>query len=169
MVPHKSTRASPSQLACSFISPSSPPTMDPANYRARLLRDVFQDYLLPIFCWRCILSYLPYRWGVFSVPTYPVFVILWITTRSKIIEAQRERRARALNAKTIPCVRGRWPGNVDVLLKMMRAFKTSYVLDVYLQLFEEYQCTTLNLRLLWRDNVCFLWLLWRLLGVQDMN
>ena len=143
--------------------------MDPANYRARLLRDVFQDYLLPIFCWRCILSYLPYRWGVFSVPTYPVFVILWITTRSKIIEAQRERRACALNAKTIPCVRGRWPGNVDVLLKMMRAFKTSYVLDVYLQLFEEYQCTTLNLRLLWRDNVCFLWLLWRLLGVQDMN
>jgi hypothetical protein len=36
---------------------------------------------------------------------------------------------------------------------MMHAFTTSYVLDVYLQLFEEYQCTTLNLRILWRDNV----------------
>ncbi|KAJ3512593.1 hypothetical protein NLJ89_g3431 [Agrocybe chaxingu] len=35
----------------------------------------------------------------------------------------------------------------------MRAFKTSYVLDVYLQLFEEYQCTTLNTRILWRDNI----------------
>ncbi|KAF8900848.1 cytochrome P450 [Gymnopilus junonius] len=36
---------------------------------------------------------------------------------------------------------------------MMGSFKTSYVLDVYLQLFEEYQSTTLNLRVLWRDNI----------------
>ncbi|KIK65139.1 hypothetical protein GYMLUDRAFT_39531 [Collybiopsis luxurians FD-317 M1] len=36
---------------------------------------------------------------------------------------------------------------------MLRAFKTSYILDVYLQLFEEYQCTTLNTRILWTDNI----------------
>ncbi|GAW02064.1 cytochrome P450 monooxygenase CYP63 [Lentinula edodes] len=36
---------------------------------------------------------------------------------------------------------------------MLRAFKTSYILDVYLQLFEEYQCTTLNTRILWTDHI----------------
>jgi hypothetical protein len=46
-----------------------------------------------------------------------------------------------------------WPGNLDILLSMMRAFRKSYILDVYLNLFEEYQCTTLNLNILWVDNV----------------
>ena len=58
-----------------------------------------------------------------------------------------------MGAREIPRVVGKWPGNIDVLFKMMKAFKTSYILDVYLQLFEEYQCTTLNTRILWSDMV----------------
>ncbi|KAG6837575.1 hypothetical protein H0H93_006989 [Arthromyces matolae] len=58
-----------------------------------------------------------------------------------------------LGAKPIPRVVGKWPGNVDVLLKMLKAFKTAYVVDVYLQLFEEYQSTTLNLYILWADQI----------------
>lgn len=130
--------------------------MDPSNYRARLLRDILRDYCVPVFVWRFILSYFPYRMGLLSVPSYLLFIILCITTKSKLVETARERKARSLHAKSIPQVRGKWPGNIDVLLKMMKAFKMAYVLDVYLQLFEEYQCTTLNLRLLWRDNVCLL-------------
>jgi hypothetical protein len=65
----------------------------------------------------------------------------------------QEKEARLLGARLIPCVVGKWPGNIDVLLDMMRAFKSSYVLDVYLQLFEEYQCTTINTRILWSDTV----------------
>jgi hypothetical protein len=42
---------------------------------------------------------------------------------------------------------------------MIRAFKTSYVGDVYLQLFEEYKTTTLNLRVLWSDTVSPLFLI----------
>lgn len=56
--------------------------------------------------------------------------------------------------RMIPHVVGKWPGNIDILLRMMKAFKTAYILDVYLDLFEEYQCTTLNTRILWVDQVC---------------
>ncbi|TFY66527.1 hypothetical protein EVG20_g4563 [Dentipellis fragilis] len=53
----------------------------------------------------------------------------------------------------IPRVVGKWPGNIDLLLHMLRAGKTSYIQQVYLALFEEYQCTTLNTRILWMDQI----------------
>ena len=58
-----------------------------------------------------------------------------------------------MGAKPIKRIRGKWPGNIDVLFRMMKAFKTSYIMDVYLELFQEYQCTTLNTRILWVDQV----------------
>ena len=42
---------------------------------------------------------------------------------------------------------------MDILLRMMRSFRTDYIQDVYLELFREYQCTTLNLRIFWIDTV----------------
>ncbi|KAF9484616.1 cytochrome P450 monooxygenase CYP63 [Pholiota conissans] len=127
--------------------------MNPSNYRARLLRDIFQDWVVPPFCLRFALSMLGYELGYLTIPMHIIFIMLWATVKSAITAAKRAREARSLNARPIPCAVGKLPGNIDILIKMMVAFKTSYVLDVYLQLFEEYQCTTLNLRLLWRDNI----------------
>lgn len=36
---------------------------------------------------------------------------------------------------------------------MMKSFGKSYIMDIYLELFEEYQTTTLNTRILWSDNI----------------
>ncbi|KAH9475034.1 Cytochrome P450 monooxygenase 75 [Psilocybe cubensis] len=127
--------------------------MNPANYRARLLWDCFRIFVIPASVLSSVLLLLGYQLGLLSIPTHLGFILLWGTLKSLYAESKQEKEARAIGAKTIPCVIGKWPGNVDVLFRMVKAFKNSYVLDVYLELFEEYQCTTLNLRVLWRDNI----------------
>lgn len=127
--------------------------MNPANYRARFLLDLFQTFVLPTLVLSFGFSVFHYRAGLFSVPLHLLFILSWATTRGACSELWHDREAKSLGAKPIPRVVGKWPGNIDILFTMMRAFTTSYVLDVYLQLFEEYQCTTLNLRILWRDSV----------------
>ena len=143
----------------------SPITMNPANYRARLLLNFFHIFLLPTVVLSFVFYIFRFRTGLFSIPLHLVFILTWATVRVAYTELWHDRQAKSLGAKPIPRVIGKWPGNIDLLFTMMRAFSTSYVLDVYLQLFQEYQCTTLNLRILWHNNVrafsiLFLWNLW---------
>ncbi|KAF8151560.1 cytochrome P450 monooxygenase CYP63 [Crassisporium funariophilum] len=127
--------------------------MDPANYRARLLLDILRILVLPVFVLSAALSFFRCGLGLLSIPVHITFIVFWATIRGAYSDSKHDREARSLGAKAIPRVMGKWPANIDILLRMMRAFKTSYVLDVYLQLFEEYQCTTLNTNILWRDNI----------------
>lgn len=127
--------------------------MNPAYYRVRLLVDLFQSIGMPVLALSNVLSFFQYRLGLLAIPSYLGIVLFWAVLRGAYTEHKKKQEAKALGARPIPRVIGKWPGNIDILLKMMRAFKTSYVLDVYLQLFEEYQCTTLNTRILWRDTV----------------
>jgi hypothetical protein len=135
-------------------SSSFMPLMNPSNYRVRLLFDVFHVFVVPPVVLCLLLSFFQYRLGLLCVPAHLGFIILWATTKGALSQWKQDSEARSRGARPIPRVVGKWPGNIDVLLRMMCAFKTSYVLDVYMQLFEEYQCTTLNTRILWRDNVC---------------
>jgi hypothetical protein len=128
--------------------------MNPSNYRARVLLDIFHILVVPVVVLSLVLSFFKYRLGLLSLPTHLCFVVICAATKGVLSQAKQDRDALALGARPIPRIVGKWPGNLDVLLRMMRAFKTSYVLDVYLELFEEYQCTTLNTRILWCDNVC---------------
>ncbi|KAJ7078425.1 cytochrome P450 monooxygenase CYP63 [Mycena belliarum] len=128
--------------------------MNPGCYRLRLFCDLFRVFVLPSLCLWFVLRALDARLGIlFSIPLYLAFMALWAVGKGIVSRSNHARTARQLGAQPIRQVVGKWPGNIDVLLKMMRAFKTSYVLDVYLQLFEEYQCTTLNTRILWTDHI----------------
>lgn len=157
---HKTLLAPPlhTHHPCLFLflfSYIPPVKMASGNYRSRFLWDVVRWVLVPSIVLRLSLGVLNiHHLGWLSFPSYLGFILVWAASRGAYARAQQEREARSLGARTIPCVVGKWPGNVDVLLKMLKAFKTSYVLDVYRELFEEYQCTTLNLRILWRDSVC---------------
>ncbi|KAK7443501.1 hypothetical protein VKT23_015674 [Stygiomarasmius scandens] len=124
----------------------------PGNYRARLLLDLCQVVVLPVLVLLVLTRiYETHLW--WPLPTYILFIALWAVAKGLIEDILQSQERYRLGAKAIPCVVGKWPGNIDVLLRMMRAFKTSYLMDVYLELFEEYQCTTLNLRILWRDSI----------------
>ncbi|KAF7313194.1 Cytochrome P450 monooxygenase CYP63 [Mycena kentingensis (nom. inval.)] len=128
--------------------------MQPGRYRLRILRDILRNVLLPSLVLSLALRFCRVNLGpILSLPTHLVFIVLWATGRGILSDFAHRRTANQLGAQEIPRVVGAWPGNIDVLLSMMRAFKTSYILDVYLQLFEEYKCTTLNLRILWMDAV----------------
>ena len=124
------------------------------DHRVRLLLDLCRAVIIP----SAALSLLLLRRGQHTQPVLTLFlhvivIVVWAVTRHWIKRYIQSRECKRLGATPIPRVVGRWPGNIDVLLKMMRAFRTSYILDVYLNLFEEYQCTTLNLNILWVDHV----------------
>lgn len=127
--------------------------MNPARYRVRLFLDLCRTIVLPSIVLSVALNLTQRRLGLLTVPAHVFFIVIWASSKGALSKFIQDREARRLGAKPIPRIVGKWPGNIDVLLKMLRAFKTSYVLDVYLQLFEEYQCTTLNTRIFWSDNV----------------
>ncbi|TFK22513.1 cytochrome P450 monooxygenase CYP63 [Coprinopsis marcescibilis] len=128
--------------------------MHPGNYRARVLSDLCQSFLLPVVSARILLIYFDLPLSRLQTNFLSLAAIVaWAILRSAGIDYLQRTQARALQARAIPQVLGRWPGNIDVLFRMMKDFRTSYILDVYLQLFEEYKCTTLNLRILWRDTI----------------
>ena len=135
-------------LPCSRLSP-----MNPTRYRVRLLLDICRIICLPVFVFSLGLNITQKHLGFLTIPSHVLFIALWASVKHALRNHIQDREARRLGAKRIPQVVGKWPGNIDILLKMLRAFRTSYVLDVYLNLFEEYQCTTLNTRILWMDNV----------------
>jgi hypothetical protein len=130
------------------------PVTSPGRYRVRFLVDTFEVIVLPVALLRLMLWWFDIHPPFHQViPLYPASIAICKIATVLWRSLQQSREARSLNARQVPRVVGKWPGNFDILLRMIRAFKTSYVGDVYLQLFEEYQTTTLNLRVLWSDTV----------------
>lgn len=127
--------------------------MDPSNFRLRLALDLSRIIVAPSLAFLVVVRL--FRWNPrwLSLPAYITFMVLYTISKRQWTRLLQHREAQQLGAAHIPQVVGKWPGNIDVLLRMMRDFKSSYILDVYLRLFEEYQCTTLNLRILWTDTV----------------
>lgn len=115
--------------------------------------DLFSALIIPPVVLSLVLRLCAIRPGRLTPLLYLIFILGWAISKGAYASSKQRRLAEQLGARPVPCVVGKWPGNIDILLKMMGSFKTSYVLDVYLQLFEEYQCTTLNLRILWGDNI----------------
>ncbi|KAJ7320810.1 cytochrome P450 monooxygenase CYP63 [Mycena albidolilacea] len=128
--------------------------MQPGQYRIRLSCDLCRAIVFPSVSLWVALKFLGIHLGpILFLPAYFVFLVLWAVVKRTLENLRHARTAQQLGAQPIRRVVGKWPGNIDILLRMVKAFKTSYVLDVYLQLFEEYQCTTLNTRILWVDHV----------------
>ncbi|KAM6499413.1 cytochrome P450 monooxygenase CYP63 [Amanita muscaria] len=128
--------------------------MDPhSNYRLRILQDLWRIVVLPSLIFSAIVHAEKLHLGLLRIPAHFVFLVFWTIIKRQWTVLLQHREAQRLAAVPIPCVVGKWPGNIDVLLRLMHNFKTSYILDAYLQLFEEYKCTTLNLRILWIDTI----------------
>ena len=137
-----------------LLSVSLPGTMNPARYRIRLFLDLCRVVVLPSLAFHAVLKYSGTQLGFLTQPIHFGFIISWFLFKGALLKTFQDREAGKLGARPIPRIVGRWPGNIDVLLKILRASNTSYIQDVHLNLFEEYQCTTLNTRILWSDAVC---------------
>ncbi|EMD35976.1 hypothetical protein CERSUDRAFT_115922 [Gelatoporia subvermispora B] len=123
------------------------------QYRLRLLKDVITIFVAPaVFLYACLqLAHI--RLGLLLLPSYVLCTVAWICTTSFYFDFVTRREAHRLGARPIPQVVGKWPGNIDILLRMLRTIPTSYFGSFYISLFDEYHTTTLNLRLLWRDMI----------------
>ncbi|KAH9927640.1 cytochrome P450 [Fomitopsis serialis] len=122
-------------------------------YRVRLFKDFVRIVVVPWATLFALLRTTEVRLGLLAVPAHVVFIVFWAYTRLQYADWMHRRDARRMGARPIPRVRGRWPGNLDIYLQLLKAYHTTYLGSFHLKLFEEYHTTTLNLRLLWQDFI----------------
>lgn len=148
--------ASASVLTPSGPAPGQSPKMwlNPRFYRLRLFFDILRIFVVPSLILSELCRRTNVRLGFLALPAHFLAIILWGCIRNVYYDINQVREAKRMGAKPVPRIKGKWPGNIDVLLRMMKAFKTAYLMDVYLELFQEYKCSTLNTRILWVDQVC---------------
>ncbi|KAN0078302.1 Cytochrome P450 [Tylopilus felleus] len=123
------------------------------NFRRRIVNDLFRVIGLPPLILSAVAHLLHLRLGWWSLPAYLLSIILAAVARVQYTQFIQRREANQLGARPIPRLVGKWPGNIDVMLKTKKAFASGYLYNHYLELFEEHQCTTLNTRFLWMDNI----------------
>jgi hypothetical protein len=126
------------------------------DYRKRILVSLAKAFVVPPLLTALALRLLSLSRSV-SLSLYLPLVLLSIPIaiglRSQYTIWCQDREAARMGAKSITRVRGRWPGNFDVILRMLKSFESGYVLQGFSDLFEEYGCTTLNTRFFWDDQV----------------
>ena len=127
--------------------------MHPKHYRVRIFLDICRGFVFPIACLSLLTSLTNIQLGYAAFACHLFAVMLWAGARILYSEYVHSREMRKVGARPIPRVVGKWPGNIDILFSMIRSFKRSYLFDPYLELFERYQATTLNMRILWTDQV----------------
>jgi hypothetical protein len=88
------------------------------------------------------------------VTLYLVSIGISSTFTSLIRKYRNMREARKFGAQLVPRVRTGWPGNVDLFYSALFCWRKSYFMEPFKELFEKYGSTTLNLGLLWGDQVC---------------
>lgn len=124
------------------------------DYRKRILTALFKALVLPPLSVVSASYTLPLNINALALATGMLASIpLTIIIRTRYSVWKQDRAAIRLNVKPIPRVRGKWPGNLDIVLRMVKVFEHGYVFQGFSELFEEYQCTTLNTRIFWTDQV----------------
>ena len=124
-----------------------------SRYRLRLFWDVVRIVLVPTCIFMGVRSAVGYKLGCLTPLAWLGFVLVASYIRVQYRDYSRRVQARQFGAKLPVEVVGKWPGNIDILIAVGRAACTRYPGTFYLQLFEKYQTTTLNLKLLWSDLV----------------
>ncbi|KAG1800354.1 cytochrome P450 [Suillus plorans] len=77
---------------------------------------------------------------------------LWLAAYIFVGVISQRRKATRLGARLVPCIQGRWPGNLDKLLNTIQRFKVEYLGQPVLDEMKELG-PTLNYRCLWEDYI----------------
>ncbi|TFY81269.1 hypothetical protein EWM64_g2745 [Hericium alpestre] len=128
--------------------------MHPRQYRLRFLSDVFRVVVLPALFTGAVLRYGPYNPGLFKRIAFCALSIpAGVVIRSWISSWSAKRNAARLGAVLPPAVRGRWPGNLDIAVGLVRSLNHDYLMQYMGDLFDKYNTKTLNTRILWDDQI----------------
>lgn len=121
------------------------------GYRTTFLLSLVHTFVLPPVVVSFILHFFSETFSVpllsvISVPVAFALQTLWTSH-------QHASAARRLNALPIPVVRGKWIGNLDILKVLLHGWRNGYINDTLREFFIQYQSPTINLRILWVDQV----------------
>ncbi|KAF8991946.1 cytochrome P450 monooxygenase CYP63 [Cyathus striatus] len=122
------------------------------DYRTRILVALFRAVILPPLVTLFALRALGTPFDEYSVLLAVFSVPASVIARSWYSTWRHSQVAVSLGAQVIPRVQGKWPGNLDIVIKIVRSFEEEYVLQGFADLFQEYNCTTLNTRFFWEDQ-----------------
>lgn len=124
------------------------------DYRKRILISLAKAFIVPPLLTTLALRILCRSLPLFIyLPLLLLSIPIAIGLRSQYTLWSQDKEAARMGAKPITRVRGRWPGNLDVVLRLVKSFESGYVLQGFSDLFAEYDCTTLNTRFFWDDQV----------------
>ena len=124
------------------------------DYRKRILLSFARALIAPPLLTSIALRFACHSLSLwFYLPLALLSIPLSVVLRSHYTVWTQDRDAARFGAQTIPRVCGRWPGNLDIVLRLLKSFENDYVLQGFADLFHEYDCTTLNTRFFWDDQV----------------
>lgn len=128
--------------------------VDSMQWRAKFLIVIAKRVFLPAIVIKCILWYYGVQLSPLAQFGLFIFATLgYINLCSRWDQYRISRDALRLNARTVPVARGKWPLNLDLLVRLSRAPKTAYAAAWMHDLFQEYQTNTLNIRPLGMDLI----------------
>ncbi|KAF8472289.1 cytochrome P450 monooxygenase CYP63 [Russula ochroleuca] len=124
------------------------------DYRKRILISFARALIVPPLLTSLLLRIVGGSLSLFIyLPLALLSIPIAIGLRSQYSQWSQDREAASMGAKPITRVRGRWPGNLDIVLRLLKSFESGYVLQGFADLFAEYGCATLNTRFFWDDQI----------------
>jgi hypothetical protein len=143
---------------------STPTSLFPSNriygkvlvmhWRTKFLLQAAQVLILPPLALHACFRVLDYHPGSLLRPLlFVLSIVAYIRLNSWFRFYTIERKATALGARTIPIAKGKWPGNLDLLIRLMQTPKEAYIGARLYEFFKQYKTNTINIRPLGMDLV----------------
>lgn len=124
------------------------------DYRSRILLALAKAVLVPPLITLLVFYALRLPPNAIATLATTFSIPVAVVCKSHYAIWAEDRAAARHHARSIPRVVGKLPGNLDVVMRVLKDFQTGYVLQAFNDLFEEYNCTVLNTRFFWSDQVC---------------
>jgi hypothetical protein len=124
------------------------------HWRAKFLLQAVQIVGLPPLVVYACCSALDYDPGLLSRLLFSgASIIIYINLTSWWRSSRIKREAARRGARTIPIARGKWPGNIDLFIRIMQGPKQAYAGARMYDFFRQYNTNTVNLRPLGMDLI----------------
>ncbi|KAF8340600.1 uncharacterized protein EI90DRAFT_2087031 [Cantharellus anzutake] len=124
------------------------------NYRVYFAKYVARRLTPPLLIAHFISRFFLDSLDAFLVPFFYLAVsFIWAISVVQFGKLYQRVDARSRDAVLIPEVKGRLPGNIDVMARLSRRSRDCYILSGHEELFDELNADTINLRFLWRDII----------------
>ncbi|KAF8337360.1 cytochrome P450 monooxygenase CYP63 [Cantharellus anzutake] len=98
-----------------------------------------------------VLPYVVRSSSFLRISSYLLVYLSYWAANVKYKQLKNELEASRRGSVMPVRLRGKWPGNIDVVVDAVKSYRTGYALEFYERRLNENNCDTLNLRFFWTD------------------